>query len=293
MITVNQSVTVPVTELNSLLMRYGRATFEVDTELLAQDVDKLESLRGSITKDNANVNESIRRTIKYLKNLNKQLFDAGGHGDVPRLSIGLEVERTKQGIRAVSNPISFEKIAEFGIQTTDYIVLKETMLEVNFVEALNLMAFELCSNDSGYSWNDTERMMAKYGIIQTHQASGLDFVKSNEFRADMGLRIEDSDYQLDASDMGDYFGNSVGHCKVYREALMSTGYMTGLLVMNNLLHNLHKLGITGVRVAAQYEDSIILVVNDRQVQTVKDVASESLAVTMKGRRFEVATHVIG
>lgn len=286
MITVTQGTRVPESELDGLLARYGRAKYNVDTELLTSDIARLTGLMGGDRLIPPNRRKSLENTIEYLKVVRQQM----GSGV---LRMNMSLSSTNKGVRAVGSPINLQKAVEFKVQATDYIVLQhDTMVELNFAEALNLIAFELCSEDSGYTWEEKERLLKGYGIIQVHEAKGLDFIQPDEFRRDMSLRVGESPYLVGPQMMGDYFGTEVGNIRTYREALMCSGYNLGTIVLYNLLYNLSRARFTEVKVAAQYEDSLMLVVESYKLEKLKEIASEHLAVTMQGRKFEVAPQVL-
>lgn len=289
MLAINPSSLVPVGELEALLKRYGRARYQIDKGMLQADIDKLAGLLAGKARMPANNRKNCLSTLKHLEHM-KKLLDSDNS-----LTLTFKAKTNNGGYggcRVVSEPFDMVKVAEFKVQTTDYILLEyESIVTLDFKQALNCLAFELGSDDIGYSWEDCEKLFSRFGIIQNNQACDLDFIDSDEYQKGKNMRIGSSPYQMDGCTMGDYFGNAVGQSKVYYDAMVSTARTTGCIVLNSLLGKMNKAKLTGVRVAAVYEDSILMTVNNEYTNTVKELMSESLVVTVKGRRFEVVPEV--
>ena len=265
--------------LNRQLSDIGWRSYRIDRDVVEADLLKLQRLSesGTVKKKSAAA-MSIVNTVKHLWDLERHL---SGDKYIYKLEL-----QDRNGPMVCTAPFEMCKISELSVQTTDYIVLDgTTILEVNFGKALDTIAFEMCHQDAGISWEETEEAMKHMSLLGKYRYDEADILSELKYGECKSLMVQRSTFG-GPGDMRTYFGDKVKDTKTYYRALMSTARKCGCFATGFIIDRLTDARAQGWQIVAVFEDSVQLLVDNKHLESViKQLKDVEVVTKVHSRRI--------
>ena len=220
------------------------------------------------------VKQHLTQAIEYLQDLMQ-------HTNNGRVQLHWYLH----GYAMKSTPVETKEYKYFDISYSDFIELESntTLIKYNLKDAFDLMFLGIAYRDWGYTFEEIEQKLEKYGMLGIHDPQVLlDLIETPYFyERTASLYIEDSPYYDDELKVAfDYYSGCLSKQKKYKELLNSTRYKTFILLLDNLLSQVRKYRYKGMRILSVTATEMCIALDD-----IVDEIDTELIVQVFGRKF--------
>lgn len=256
-------------------------SIRINKELVQQDINRLESLKGTIgITDDTNINVLIRTLKKMIKSVD----DEG--------SIELCWNKHKDRI-IESYPIRMFNEVPYGINTCNYIELNpgENLIMINVQDMADLIAFEFMYEDLGESHESIETLMKDCELLGYNSASVLidkfKAEKDSMYYLSKVMKISECPW-VDTSNkvVYDYFNTAKFKADSYNKVVEYSCIFASLVIANNLIKKCIKSG-TKFRLVMVTATTIGIIVETEGRVDIKNELLDSIAIQIFGRQLIV------
>ena len=267
---------------------YCAKASKFDTGLLMCDIDKIQKLMKT-----RGISHGAEKNLKIIdRHLRSIAHTVDAHGG--NINIVVRNGTTPAaGSEVYTAPFRMCEVQEFGICTTDYIVLDgNTIVTYDFSKALDAMAFEMCKLDMGYTWDGLEGALVLADVVGDNIFENTiePLLDGGEYRAAKNLAVYDTDYKMPSGELLNYYGTAVEHgaavnfkrgkVRAYGPAIMSSARHAGAIITSAMLGNLKNKW--GASLIAVYEDKLQFVVGDRQASDFMEAINVPVRLKVHG-----------
>lgn len=260
-------------------------SIRINKELVQQDIDKLEGMKGTISvTDDTNINAIVRT----LKKMNKTADDDG----IVEICWNKHKERVME-----SYPIKMFNEISYGINTCNYVELNsgENMILLNVQDMADLIAFEFMYRDLGENHESIEQLMKDCELLGYNSASVL----TDKFKAEKEsmyylskvMRISDCPW-VDTTNkvVYDYFNTTKFKADNYRKVVEYSCMFASLIVANNLIKKCIKNGIR-FKIVMVTATTIGVIVETEGKVDIKADLTDSIAIQIFGRQLLIDSEI--
>jgi len=279
MIILKQDTRLDRQKLESLLNKYGHVEYTFNSQLIQDDIDKIDSWIAE-AKTSLRL-ENLKKIKCYLNGLLKKSYKK------------VEVSWVLMNNAIVSLPVEIRKLRLFNIQATDYMVsTNDSIIALDYIEVLNIIATELAYRDLDFTNEFIENELKDIGLITIYDSKVLqNIIDDRAYDKVMVMRIGDTAYMApNRKEIYTYFGDSLEYDGAYRKVLTESCNTAISIIVMNLLSKINSMG-ADVKVYAVFEDSVYFSVPDGRNADIEQVLTTPIVVRAFGRKFEVKPKV--
>lgn len=275
MIILKQDTRLDRQKLESLLNKYGHVEYTFNSQLIQDDIDKIDSWIAE-AKTSLRL-ENLKKIKCYLNGLLKKSYKK------------VEVSWVLMNNAIVSLPVEIRKLRLFNIQATDYMVsTNDSIIALDYIEVLNIIATELAYRDLDFTNEFIENELKDIGLITIYDSKVLqNIIDDRAYDKVMVMRIGDTAYMApNRKEIYTYFGDSLEYDGAYRKVLTESCNTAISIIVMNLLSKINSMG-ADAKVYAVFEDSVYFSVPDGRNADIEQVLTTPIVVRAFGRKFEV------
>lgn len=257
-------------------------TLKFSAELLDKDIAKIKE-QLSKAKNKFNI-ANLKQILDYLTKTRKKVVD----GEV---EIGWIYNKNSM----YTYPVELKTVTEYNIDATDYIELhNEKMIKLDFIDLIDIMAFEYIHRDLGYEHQDIENLLEKCGISGSVSTSIMTKFFEEEslspFYLSLTAKMEDSPY-IDSVNrtIKSYFGTDEFDIRKieskYNSVINKSSKMVLDVIANDIFTTCLKKDIE-IKLVSIGETNITFIVKDDTDINIDELLENS-TMRIFGRNFEI------
>lgn len=286
MIVIDNGTRADDVSIKRSMEKYKYRNIKIDKDSIEYSIS---NLRKKLTRDNTIYNTSIRNIIEYLESIRDSVKDDNNI---------CSLEFSMQDYKLVSKPFLTKKVHYFNIESTDYIDIdteEYAVVNVEYAQLMNAVAFEMCSEDLGYSFEDMENILEDVPILGVNSGEKITDIIDNlddfDYVKAYGCMIDKTKYaSMHKKIYTDYFGDEVQSSGGYRTLLLNSFEKIMCIIVDEVTKELMAENIK-MRLAGVYESSYVLVVRRKELEILTDKLSKEVAIRLFGRYFKYMPEV--
>lgn len=279
MLVIDTSSKVNVSALNKNLTKYKLKQLKLDSDSIRYSLKKMEKLD---TRGNTTYKSNVDLIKEYLKKLEKL---------TTKKEISLEFKVSDNKIK--SYPFETKKIPYFDIETTDYMNISDkSIVNIDYSEMMNALAFEVCYRDLGYNIKEVDNMLSDIPIIGISDNDKLmELVDGFTYIQAFGMVVKNTAYtDVSKRYFINYFGDKIKRSDKYKSLLESSFTRIMSLIIENMLVDIIEKEIK-VEIAGIYDTSLVLVADDKNCVKIEEI-DKQVSIRLFGRYFKFIPEVV-
>lgn len=260
-------------KLKKMVSKSNECYVRVDLEHVEDDIDRYTRMYGNSTGKNDRAN--IGFIIGHLRRLRRLAKE----GDL-MLTWGLN-----NGI-IESLPIDMINMAPYKMSTTDYVAVEDSrMIEIEFYDVANAIAFDIMSYDLGYTHDSLQELLKDINIITPYNISVLSKIIGPQCYMDSYRMLFEKSpyYDLGEMELLNFTRDRGFVSKSYREVVEESCKTAAVTIWASVFDKLVRTG-EQPRICGVYETSIFIAVPGELEYDFSKLA-EDILMTVCGRKF--------
>lgn len=286
MIRLDSSVKLHTNVINKILDTFKFNGLKLNIDSIEYGIKKMD------TKKNGNniFNKNVSLIKEYLRDLKILASNEDSKID---LKFYIENDKIK------SKPFETKKIPFFDIETTDFIdVTNKTVINIDYSELIDSIAFEMSYREFGYSLRDVEETLKDVTIIGVNDSKIVKDLKTkwvgNQTAYDIfNCVVSDTSYtNINKEHHTDYFGRVVKNDLNYREMIENTMDYSMCVIVYNILNDIvsNDIDTSDLKLAAVYDSSFVLIADSDKYRNMEAI-HKAVGVRLFGRYFKFVPNV--
>lgn len=284
MILLQQDSSSNFGNYGALLNKCGDTEISLNIGMLSEDIRKVQHMLSN--SNNKGDIANLEKILKYLKKLRDRI-DSNG-----KYQFTWMLEKWKSRVY----PLELKHFNEFNIKATDYIEIgADSLVQINFKDVFEIIAFEMIYRDYGYDLPDIEKELADIGVVTISSADRiLDIFKTEDMtpiQCSQIYKIGDSPYSTFNGKLSwDYFNTAASDGDAfssgrYKECVERSINVGIDIIAKSIIEKFNDSNIQ-FKICAMNEDGLYFMMKPSDARKVQNII-DSVVVRAFGRKFEV------